>query len=96
MLRAGGLNVYDVLRHKKLLITRAAAAIEKAIEARLAGRASRASVDLHEVIQRPLVTEKSSIGREEAEPRDLRASIRAANKHEVRRAVEIALRRQGS
>ena len=40
VIRAEGLNVYDVLRHEKLLVTRAAVA---AIEARLARPAKRAA-----------------------------------------------------
>ena len=44
-------------------------------------------MDVHQVIQRPLVTEKSSIGREEQNLVTLAVDPRA-NKHEVRRAVE--------
>ena len=42
---------------------------------------------LHEVIRRPLVTEKSNIGREEQNLVTLAVDPRA-NKHDVRRAVE--------
>ena len=42
---------------------------------------------IHEVIQRPLVTEKSNIGREEQNLVTLAVDPRA-NKHDVRRAVE--------
>jgi large subunit ribosomal protein L23 len=44
-------------------------------------------VNVHEVIQRPLVTEKSNIGREEANLVTLAVDPRA-NKHEIARAVE--------
>jgi len=44
-------------------------------------------VNLHEVIQRPLVTEKSNIGREEANLVTLAVDPRA-NKHDIARAVE--------
>jgi len=44
-------------------------------------------VNLHEVIRKPLVTEKSSIGREEGNLVTLAVDPRA-NKHEIRRAVE--------
>jgi len=44
-------------------------------------------VNLHEVIQRPLVTEKSNIGRETQSLVTLAVDPRA-NKHDVRRAVE--------
>ncbi|NQZ96088.1 MAG: 50S ribosomal protein L23 [Myxococcales bacterium] len=44
-------------------------------------------MDIHQVIQRPLVTEKSNIGREEENIVTLAVDPRA-NKHEVRRAVE--------
>jgi len=44
-------------------------------------------VNLHEVIQRPLMTEKSTIGREEQNLVTLAVDPRA-NKHEIRRAVE--------
>jgi large subunit ribosomal protein L23 len=44
-------------------------------------------VNIHEVIQRPLVTEKSNIGREEQNTVTLAVNPRA-NKHEIRRAVE--------
>ena len=44
-------------------------------------------MDIHQVIQRPLVTEKSSIGREEENLVTLAVDPRA-NKHEVKRAVE--------
>jgi len=42
---------------------------------------------IHEVIQRPLVTEKSNIGREEQNIVTLAVDPRA-NKHDIRRAVE--------
>ena len=42
---------------------------------------------IHEVIQRPLVTEKSNIGREENNLVTLAVHPRA-NKHDIRRAVE--------
>jgi len=41
----------------------------------------------HEVIRRPLVTEKSQIGREEANLATFAVDPRA-NKHDIRRAVE--------
>jgi large subunit ribosomal protein L23 len=44
-------------------------------------------VNLHEIIRRPLVTEKSNIGREENNLVTLAVDPRA-NKHEIRRAVE--------
>lgn len=44
-------------------------------------------MNLREVIRRPLVTEKSNIGREEFNLVTLAVSPRA-NKHEIRRAVE--------
>ena len=44
-------------------------------------------MDIHQVIQRPLVTEKSNIGREEENIVTLAVDPRA-NKHEGRRAVE--------
>ncbi len=44
-------------------------------------------MNLHEVIRRPLVTEKSNIGREEANVVTLAVDPRA-NKHEIGRAVE--------
>lgn len=44
-------------------------------------------MNVHEVIQRPLVTEKSNIGREEANLVTLAVDPRA-NKHEIARAVE--------
>ena len=44
-------------------------------------------MDLHKVIRRPLVTEKSTIGREE-EYLATFAVDPAANKHDIRRAVE--------
>ena len=42
---------------------------------------------IHEVIQRPLITEKSNIGREESNVVTL-AVHPSANKHDIRRAVE--------
>jgi large subunit ribosomal protein L23 len=42
---------------------------------------------IHEVIQRPLVTEKSNIAREDLNVVTLAVDPRA-NKHEIRRAVE--------
>jgi large subunit ribosomal protein L23 len=45
-------------------------------------------VNVEEVIQRPLVTEKSNIGREEQNLVTLAVDPRA-NKHEIRRAVEL-------
>jgi large subunit ribosomal protein L23 len=44
-------------------------------------------VNVHEVIRKPLVTEKSNIGREENNLVTLAVDPRA-NKHEIRRAVE--------
>jgi large subunit ribosomal protein L23 len=44
-------------------------------------------VNIHEIIFRPLVTEKSNIGREEQNLVTLAVDPRA-NKHEIRRAVE--------
>ncbi len=44
-------------------------------------------MNVHEVIQRPLVTEKSNIGREENNLVTLAVHPRA-NKHDIRRAVE--------
>jgi large subunit ribosomal protein L23 len=44
-------------------------------------------VKLHEVIRRPLVTEKSNIGREEQNLVTLAVDPRA-NKYDIRRAVE--------
>jgi large subunit ribosomal protein L23 len=48
-------------------------------------------VNLHDVIQRPLVTEKSNIGREEQNLVTFAVDPRA-NKHEIRRAVEELFR----
>jgi large subunit ribosomal protein L23 len=44
-------------------------------------------MNLHDVIQRPIVTEKSSIAREEANIATFRVAP-DATKHEIRRAVE--------
>jgi large subunit ribosomal protein L23 len=44
-------------------------------------------VNAHQVIRRPLVTEKSNVGREEQNLVTLAVDPRA-NKHEIRRAVE--------
>jgi len=44
-------------------------------------------VNIHEVIRRPLVTEKSSIGRDEHNLATFAVDPRA-NKHDIRRAVE--------
>lgn len=44
-------------------------------------------MNLHDVIRKPLVTEKSSIGREEENLVTLAVDPRA-NKHDVKRAVE--------
>ena len=44
-------------------------------------------MNVHEVIRRPLVTEKSNIGREEGNVVTLAVDPRA-NKHDVKRAVE--------
>ena len=44
-------------------------------------------MNVHEVIRRPLVTEKSNIGREEQNLVTLAVDPRA-NKHDIRRAVE--------
>jgi large subunit ribosomal protein L23 len=44
-------------------------------------------VNSHEVIQRPLITEKSNIGREEQNIVALAVNPRA-NKHDIRQAVE--------
>jgi large subunit ribosomal protein L23 len=48
-------------------------------------------VNLHDVIRRPLVTEKSNIGREEQNLVTFAVDPRA-NKHEIRRAVEELFR----
>ena len=45
-------------------------------------------MDLHEVIQRPIVTEKSAIAREEANIATFRVDP-GATKHDIRRAVEL-------
>jgi large subunit ribosomal protein L23 len=45
-------------------------------------------VNLHQVIRKPLVTEKSNIGREERNLVTLAVDPRA-NKHDVKRAVEL-------
>ncbi len=45
-------------------------------------------MNIHHVIQRPLVTEKSNIGREEHNLVTLAVDPRA-NKHDVRRAIEV-------
>ena len=45
-------------------------------------------MNLHQVIRRPLVTEKSNIGREEHNLVTLAVDPRA-NKHDIRRAVEL-------
>jgi len=44
-------------------------------------------MDLHQVIQRPLITEKSSIGREEQNLATFAVNP-DATKHDIRRAVE--------
>ena len=44
-------------------------------------------MNLHQIIRKPLVTEKSNIGREERNVVTLAVDPRA-NKHEVKRAVE--------
>ena len=44
-------------------------------------------MNVHDIIRRPLVTEKSNIGREENNLVTLAVDPRA-NKHEIRRAVE--------
>jgi len=44
-------------------------------------------VNIHDVIQRPLVTEKSTVSREEQNCVTLAVDPRA-NKHDIRRAVE--------
>ncbi len=44
-------------------------------------------MNIHEVIQRPLITEKSNIGREEQNIVALAVNPRA-NKHDIRQAVE--------
>jgi large subunit ribosomal protein L23 len=44
-------------------------------------------VNTHEIIRRPLVTEKSNIGREESNLVTLAVDPRA-NKHQIKRAVE--------
>jgi large subunit ribosomal protein L23 len=44
-------------------------------------------VNLHDVIRRPLITEKSAIGREEGNLATFAVDPRA-NKHEIQRAVE--------
>ena len=50
-------------------------------------------MNLHDVIRRPLVTEKSNIGREEQNLVTFAVDPRA-NKHEIRRAVEELFRVQ--
>ena len=45
-------------------------------------------MNVHEVIRRPLVTEKSNIGREEQNLVTFAVDPRA-NKHDIRRAVEV-------
>ncbi len=45
-------------------------------------------MNLHEVIRKPLVTEKSNIGREENNFVTFAVDPRA-NKHDVRRAIEV-------
>jgi len=45
-------------------------------------------MDLHQVIQRPIVTEKSAIAREEANIATFRVDP-DATKHDIRRAVEL-------
>ncbi len=45
-------------------------------------------MDLHQVIQRPIVTEKSAIAREEANIATFRVDPEAT-KHDIRRAVEL-------
>jgi len=44
-------------------------------------------VNLHEIVRKPLVTEKSNIGREEGNLVTFAVDPRA-NKHEIKRAVE--------
>jgi large subunit ribosomal protein L23 len=44
-------------------------------------------MNIHDVIQRPLVTEKSTIGREEQNLATFAVNP-AANKHDIKRAVE--------
>ncbi|HJO25206.1 MAG: 50S ribosomal protein L23 [Myxococcota bacterium] len=44
-------------------------------------------MNLHEIVRRPLVTEKSNIGREEGNLVTFAVDPRA-NKHEIKRAVE--------
>ena len=44
-------------------------------------------MNLHEILRKPLVTEKSNIGREEANLVTFAVDPRA-NKHEIKRAVE--------
>jgi large subunit ribosomal protein L23 len=44
-------------------------------------------MNVHEVIRKPLVTEKSNIGREESNLVTFAVDLRA-NKHDVRRAIE--------
>lgn len=45
-------------------------------------------MDLHQVIQRPIVTEKSAIAREEANITTFRVDPEAT-KHDIQRAVEL-------
>jgi len=45
-------------------------------------------MDLHQVIQRPIVTEKSAIAREEANIATFRVDPEAT-KHDIQRAVEL-------
>ena len=85
VLRVAGLNVYDVLRHRKLLLTKAAVARDRRA-ARAAAGGGRL-VNLHDVIRRPVVTEKSNIAREERNVVTLAVDPRA-NKREIRSAVE--------
>ena len=45
-------------------------------------------MNIHQIIRKPLVTEKSNIGREEGNVVSLAVDPRA-NKHEIKRAVEL-------
>ena len=78
MIRVEGLNVYDVLRHARLVLTKAAVeALERRLseeqrKARARRDAHGVGMNLHDVIRRPLVTEKSTVGPRDGQPRHAR------------------------
>ena len=92
-----GLNVYDLLRHDTLVLTKDAA---KAVIERAASRRQRkpAMRSAQSIIKRPLLTEKSarlqetgggtSAGGEEYSQKVVFEVARDANKIEIRHAVE--------